>query len=469
MPADETRLALEGEGAAVRKSPRHAAPRKTLLTKLHLPANKAMALAAMPTAVFVGMGLMPKPAVADDGEIPFSSGPCVTREDVAAAQEEEEQKASQAPSPSASEEEEKAADTEKSGTAEKPEAKPSEEPAPATEDAKYAGDAGSGDAAATTQKAAEEPAAQEPAPAASETTNPWDPLGVGEKLEQFGEDVKDFFTPDDKEEPAPEPAPTPSEQPAAEETEQPAAEKPTAEKPAAEDSSEDTSAKASGDSGAKASAKDADGAKGATDQLKADIEKAAEKAGVEVEALSADVPSLDEAIKDLPLGEDGKPRFPCAEENPAALAAADLEPGIPALPDYPWKLNTSMLTLRGLDYHGVVNVKTASGTVKPVLKFTATSVDIKDLHQTVQDPKGGPAAHIKGAKGSTSKIRNGTVTMYTELLKGNLFGLIPVEFTPETPPPLDVPYAMFTNVTVLNAGQFGGTLTIPGFENYVEQ
>ena len=35
---------------------RHAAPRKSLLTKFQMPAGKAMIFAAMPTAVFVGMG-----------------------------------------------------------------------------------------------------------------------------------------------------------------------------------------------------------------------------------------------------------------------------------------------------------------------------------------------------------------------------------------------------------------------------
>lgn len=41
-----------------------------------------MALAAMPTAVFVGMGLTPRLALADDSkDIPFAPGPCVTRSD----------------------------------------------------------------------------------------------------------------------------------------------------------------------------------------------------------------------------------------------------------------------------------------------------------------------------------------------------------------------------------------------------
>lgn len=37
--------------------------------------KKAFALAAMPTAVFVGMGLTPKLALADDSDIPFAPVP----------------------------------------------------------------------------------------------------------------------------------------------------------------------------------------------------------------------------------------------------------------------------------------------------------------------------------------------------------------------------------------------------------
>ncbi|MGX1506138.1 UNVERIFIED_CONTAM: hypothetical protein RKD43_004763 [Streptomyces graminofaciens] len=124
-----------------------------------------------------------------------------------------------------------------------------------------------------------------------------------------------------------------------------------------------------------------------------------------------------------------------------------------------------MLTLTGLDYHGIVEVKTGSGKIKKVLKFTATGVDIKDLHQLVVGPNG-TTAHVEADKGSTSTIRDGEVTMYTEELKGNLFGIIPITFSPQTPPPLNVPFAMFTDVKVTQAGQFGGTLTVPGLHNY---
>lgn len=111
-------------------------------------------------------------------------------------------------------------------------------------------------------------------------------------------------------------------------------------------------------------------------------------------------------------------------------------------------------------------MKTGSGKIKKALKFTASEVDIKDLHQKVVYPEG-RTAHVASRPDSTSTIREGQVTMYTEELKGNLFGLIPITFSPETPPPLNVPFAFFTDVEVLQAGQFGGTLTVPGLHNYI--
>ncbi|MCT9109362.1 hypothetical protein ACFWD7_30555 [Streptomyces mirabilis] len=39
-------------------------------------------------------------------------------------------------------------------------------------------------------------------------------------------------------------------------------------------------------------------------------------------------------------------------------------------------------------------------------------------------------------------------------------------FSPDNPPPLNIPLIYFTKVTVVQAGQFGGTLTIPGLHRY---
>ncbi|MCX4845152.1 hypothetical protein [Streptomyces sp. NBC_00893] len=416
MRGDERQLNSAGEDSGTRGGPRHAAPRKSLLTKLHIPAGKAFALAAMPTAVFVGMGLTPKLALADDSsDIPFAPGPCVTRSD----------EPSESPSPSASKPASpspSATDSGDKGGSATP--KPSTTPS-ASESVKPE--------AKTKAAEADAPAATPSAsPTPTQSRNPLDPLGVGDAL-------RDLFDGPDKETASPSPsASTASPKPSATDT---------AEKPAK-----------------KPVEKATDSAKETADKTAAAIREAAGKAGKSVKELDDSVKGLD-AKKDEDIPDGAKERFPCPTADPEALAAADLETGVPLLPDDPWILQSSMLTLNGLDYEGIVEVKTYGGKVKKVLKFTAKSIDIDNLHQTTVGPAG-TTGHVEARKGSKSTIRNGTVTMYTEELKGNLFGLIPVTFSPETPPPLNVPFAFFTKVKVTQAGQFGGSLKVPGLHNY---
>ncbi|MFJ4860225.1 hypothetical protein [Streptomyces sp. NPDC088748] len=424
MRGDETQRGVApGAESRVVKGPRHAAPRKSLLNKIQIPVGKTMALAAMPTAVFVGMGMAPKLAVADDKEIPFAPGPCVTRSDEPAETESKSPSPtpSKTPSPSTSP---SATPSPSASTSAKDKAKPSTSPS-----------------ASKPPVTSEKAPAPTPSPEQPKSTNPLDPLGVGDALkdlvDELGRPLKDAK---EKANPAPAPSTSPKATPAP-----------------------DPSADA--------------------------IREAAKQAGVEVKDLSDEVKKTEKTPKDetgedkaededKPKGEDegkakddetkdpdGKQPFPCPTYDAKALADAELEPGIPLLPDEPWYLDSSRLTLYGLDYHGIVEVKTAGGKTKKVLKFTADSLDIKDLYQTVG--KSGNVAHLKSRPGSTSKIRGGTVTMYTESLKGALFGLIPVEFTPNSPPPLNVPFAFFTDVKVVQAGQFGGTLTVPGLKNYI--
>ncbi|MDX3854719.1 hypothetical protein [Streptomyces sp. AK02-01A] len=424
MRGDEAqRIAAGREDSRVRRGPRHAAPRKSLLTKLQIPAGKAMALAAMPTAVFVGMGLTPRLALADDSrDIPYAPGPCVTRSDDPDA----------SASPSASE-------------SPKPGESPSATPAPSASGT--AGPGGDGTGPRPPGSSAPEPpgstppdAPADPGPTPTKTRNPLDPLGLGDALGDL------LGLPGEK--PANAPA-----------SGAPAAGKP-GEKPAGKPAAGQEPDRPVGDA--------VDGAvDGAADATKDAIKDAAEKAGATVEELDEDAKGLDaREDEDLPAGADGKEPFPCPTADPDALAAAELEPSIPLLPDDPWTLRSSVLTLNGLDYHGIVEVKTGSGKIKKALKFTAATLDIKDLHQTVVYPAG-RTAHVKARAGSTSTIRGGEVTMYTEELKGNLFGLIPITFSPETPPPVNVPFAFFTDVQVTQAGQFGGTLTVPGLQNYL--
>ncbi|GAA2464629.1 hydrogenase expression protein HypF [Streptomyces macrosporus] len=436
--------------------PRHAAPRKPLLTRLHVPAGKAIALAAMPSAVLMGMGLTPKLAIAEPlPKNPFKDGPCVTAPDKEA--EEDEGKASESPKPEASTTptpspsststpETGAPAPETSGTDTGTGRTGAEKSGSGTADSgATSGSGASGDRDADAGADESEP---EPSPSRTEEEkrNPLDPLGLGDALE-------DLLTPGDTEEPtAPrQPGTSPSASPSPSPSD------------AADDPVEDA-------------ARVEDGLRDAADTVR----EGAEKAGGDPENAAEDArEGAEDAADAAAEGEDaedaatpepdasGKEPYPCPTYDAEALANAEDEQTEAVLPNTPWRLETSLLALHGLDYHGIVKVRTQNGTVKNVLKFTATAVDIRDLHQLVDGP-GGTTAHVEAAKGSTSTIRNGTVTMYTEELKGKLFGIIPITFSPESPPPLNVPEVFFTEVSVKQAGQFGGELHIPGMHLYNE-
>ncbi|MEF9885468.1 hypothetical protein [Streptomyces sp. P9-A4] len=433
MRGDENQSALAKEG------PRHAAPRKTLLNRIQGPAGKAMALAAMPTAVFVGMGLTPKVALADDKDFPFAPGPCVTRSDEPVTEEPTKPAETAKPSPTS---------TASASPTATPTTGPTGSAAPTpTPTSTESGQATtqqtrerSGTAPAATPTATATPTPT-PTPTPTKSKNPLDPLGWGDAL-------KDLFD-------GPDPTATPTTTPT---TTAPAA-APTTQAPAPATTKAPAQKAATPDE-PKATADPA------AEKTKAAIEKAAEKAGVKVEQLPDSAKGLD-AKKDEDIPEGAKPRFPCPELDAKALAAAELEPGIPLLPDESWRLESSLLTLSGLRYHGIVEVRTYGGKTKKVLKFTATSVDIKDLHQ-MTDHSDGRTAHVRSKAGSTSTITEGTVTMYTEELKGNLIGLVPITFSAQSPPPVDLPWVFFTNVKLKQAGQFGGTLRVKELRNTIE-
>ncbi|MFJ5233623.1 hypothetical protein ACIQBJ_27465 [Kitasatospora sp. NPDC088391] len=183
------------------------------------------------------------------------------------------------------------------------------------------------------------------------------------------------------------------------------------------------------------------------------------------------------------------PKAAAATPSPSALAdpnclvstkglAAKAAPKGDVVPDQNWVLHSTRLALHGSVFNGVYDVTTESGT-KRVLKFTTDSVDIENLDMsTIQIP--GLTFHVKSRPGSTSTMRNGPVTMYVESLSGHLaavYGLPilidpgPITLTPDTLPkwlwdllgaipiPLDL---TLTDAKAVQAGQFGGDLTIPG-------
>ncbi|MFD5319610.1 hypothetical protein [Streptomyces sp. NPDC127098] len=445
----------EGIAASDDEGSRHAAPRRPLLRRLHMPVGKAIALAAMPSAALMGMGFSsPLAARADQQpENPFQDAPCVEMPDEAPTEEAEE---TEEPAEEPEETEEPA--EEETREPEQPEEEPAEEPEPEPTE----------DAAADQQAPAEEPAAEgEPAeeeaqaeaeaeaeaeeeqPAEEEGDNPWDPLGLGDSLEELGESIDDFFNPGRDEQPE-EPV-TPEDPEESEEPREPT----QPEEPDAPEETEETEEPENVAPPAEADETEAPEAEEETEP--AEEEEDAESEDEESEE-AVEVETVDPFAPDA----QGRLPFPCPEE----LRVPGTDEQTPLiLPDQPWYLDASYLTLRGLDYHGVVNVTTANGTVKQVLKFTAELIDIGDLHQIVDAP-GGVRYHVGTDPGSNSTFRDGTVTMYTERLEGNLFGIIPVVFDPEHQPPLDLPIAYFTDVFITQAGQFGGTLAMQGMRSY---
>ncbi|GGW87902.1 hypothetical protein GCM10010297_06400 [Streptomyces malachitofuscus] len=446
MPADEVTHGTDVDKSRVRTGPRHAAPKKPLFTRFHMPAGKAIAIAAMPTAVLMGMGFTPTLAQADDQPSSKNLTADEFKECLEAIEKAEKgDDATASPTPSAT-----ASDTAS------PDEKPSAEPTPSApaQEAPDTGsdkgtdngsdsspDSGSDDkpeptptpsATAGGQAAGER---TEPAPAPSETD--------GNLLEDIGKAVKDVFTPGDQEQEA-APSPTPSA-PTADDAGKTAAAGETAEK-AATEVPEDTAKDVAQDAGDKASQAAGDAGK----QAEEPAAEATATPGATATPSPSETPGVD--LEDCPVATD---------------AEGGVDNKVP-LPDDPWFLNASSLLLKGADYKGIVEVRTANGTVKKVLKYVISDgTDIGDLHQTVKDDQSGKTYHVQAAKGSTSTIRDGDTVMYTESISGNLLGLIPITFDPEHPPPLNIPLIYFTNVKVQQAGQFGGTLHVPGLHQYV--
>ncbi|MFE2458712.1 hypothetical protein [Streptomyces sp. NPDC059402] len=458
MPADEVTRGTDVESSRVRTGPRHAAPKKPLFTRFHMPAGKAIAIAAMPTAVLMGMGFTPTLALADgnDASPPSNSLTADEYKDCVAAIEDAEKDPSESPTPSPS-----ATDGTEDGKDDAKEPNPSASTGDSGADAGTdQGDSSSSDSGSDDKGAKDEQAAPSPSPSQSQEASgstaapsPSESESKGGLLEGLGNTLEDIFTGGKKADESPSPTPTPSASESA--SDATGALKDTTDEVtgAAKDTVEgatDTASKAAEDTG-KSVDKAAEAAKEAAEKAKEDAAKAKEDAATATPTPSASE-STGTSVDDCPVATD--------EEG-------GVDNKVP-LPDDPWYLNASSLLLKGASYEGVVQVKTANGTTKKVLKYVISDgTDIGDLHQTVKDKQAGKTYHVQAAKGSTSTIRDGDTVMYTESISGNLLGLIPITFDPEHPPPLDIPLIYFTKVTVVQAGQFGGTLHIPGLHQYV--
>jgi hypothetical protein len=405
-----------------------------------MPAGKAIAMAAMPTAVIVGMGFTSSLALADsNGSSPSPTAKSLTADeykDCLAALEDED--ASGSPSPSASESTDTAtpspSETSSSDSGSGSDSDPGKTPSsdsgsddkatPAPSPSKSTSD-GSGDSGGDTAT---------PSPSASESSG-------GGLLDTIGDTIGDILTGGGSDDSA-----TPSATPSASAS-------------PSESASKDTSSDAAG------TVKDTTDK--LTDTVDDTVKDTTDKAS---EAAKDTTDAAKEAADEATSSASPSPSPSSSTDADDCPTATDDESGVDnkvPVADDPWYLNASSLLLKGADYQGVVEVKTANGTKKKVLKYVISSgTDIGDLHQTVNDEQSGKTYHVQAAKGSTSTITDGDTTMYTESISGNLFGLIPITFSPDNPPPLNIPLIYFTNVKVVQAAQFGGTLHVPGMHVY---
>jgi hypothetical protein len=403
-----------------------------------MPAGKAIASVAMPTAVLVGMGFTSTLALADTGSPAPSTSKSLTADEykdcVSALDDAKDSSASPSPSASAS----KSADT----------ATPSPSAsADASKDAKDSGtssssDSGSGD------KATPQPTATSgssgsgsgsggstatPTPSASQSSG-------GGLLGTIGDTLGGILGGGKSDSGSTSADPTPSASP----------------------SSSSSPSQGSGtvnDTVSKTTKTVTDTVKKATDTVKKTTDTVSKAAGDATKAVQ------DAAGSVTPSPSASSSTSP--QDCPTATTDVGGVDNTVPVADDPWYLDASSLLLKGADYQGIVEVKTASGATKKVLKYVVSDgTDIGDLHQTVLDKASGKTYHVQAAKGSTSTIRGGSTVMYTEKISGNLFGLIPMTFTPDSPPPLNLPLIYFTNVKVTQAAQFGGNLHVPGMHVY---
>ncbi|MFJ8112818.1 hypothetical protein [Streptomyces sp. NPDC096132] len=451
MSADEVRGDSSAFQHRARGGGRHAAPKKPLFTRFQMPAGKAIAMAAMPTAVLMGMGFTPTLAVADDQ--PTSNSQLADEyQDCVTALESADASASASPSPSASE---SSSDSKSDSSDDDSDSQDSQ----SSSGGSSSSDSGSDDTAEPSPSASSEAASSAEQSTSSSsadtaTASPSPSETSKNVLETIGDAITDLFDGDSST--SDDATATASPSPSA-----------SASAGSGDSSTDSGSSDSSGSSGSSGSS-DSDGGtvKDTTDAVTDAVKDTAEDA--------AD--AADEAAEDTEKAADAtsspSPSASSTTDADDCAVATDDESGVDnkiRVADDPWYLQASSLLLKGADYQGIVEVKTASGAKKKVLKYVISGgTDIGDLHQTVNDKNSGKTYHVQAGKGTTSTITDGDTVMYTESISGNLFGLIPVTFTPDSPPPLNIPLIYFTNVKVTQAGQFGGTLHVPGMQVYTD-
>ncbi|MGM1059039.1 DUF6114 domain-containing protein [Saccharothrix sp. Mg75] len=143
----------------------------------------------------------------------------------------------------------------------------------------------------------------------------------------------------------------------------------------------------------------------------------------------------------------------------APLQARDVPPAAG------WTLLAGAVELSGLAYHGVDHVQ-VDGRPARAMRFTAAVIRVTDPVQ-VGDLGNGRRVVLAVPHGGLSTAA-GDIELFVLRITGrvSLLGLlsVPVDFTPDTPPPLVPTSVVLTDVTAVNALVRGGEVTIPGAE-----
>ena len=145
---------------------------------------------------------------------------------------------------------------------------------------------------------------------------------------------------------------------------------------------------------------------------------------------------------------------PCTTTPKALVRAA----GQSIVGEKPATQKTALLTMSDLSYDGNVPLPTATGTIV-AMQFSMSSTTSTPFELDV--PVGD---HQCTFKSSQLTLGRNTKIFATEI-KGNLGGVVPVDFTPDSPPPLVAPVAelFFTDATLTLAFVQSDTLTADKF------
>ena len=150
------------------------------------------------------------------------------------------------------------------------------------------------------------------------------------------------------------------------------------------------------------------------------------------------------------------PAKPCGTATgPGSARTLAVGPDQPPVNAVPSLMTAASLTMSGLSFDGVVDLPTKTGTLK-VLQFSMSKSVSTPFQLLTAAPDGQTLAF-----NSSSLTVQGNVKFFTTKFQGNLFGLIPVTFTPESPPPLILPELVFSDARIELAFVRSDVLTAP--------